>query len=473
MTQSDSHSVTSRDHTVPFLPAEASRPAWWLRSLLPLAGGAVLLEAGSRLLPLDGGSLLTAGILAGGWWLLSRRRSAPTPRRPASVSGWLERCSSLLERFDRLEGEAGSQRQRRRRARMDGLRLESDRTELRLALVGSRPPDLALQPRFSEALRCRQGLILHWGLPLPTTSRSWTWPEALESCDLLLYHLPLPLAAADLRWLEALPEGMPAWLLLQTSAGADRQQAVDELISQWPDARPERLLFWDGHSDPHSALQPLSRHLTREGASLRAATPLRCFQQLHRRWQAELEGLRRREWRDLQQRTQWLVAAGVFAAPMASVDVVILAVANGLMLREMARLWDCPWSLEQLRTAALELGRASLALGVVEWSSQALAAAGKLHGATWLLGGAVQALSAAYLTRVVSRAMADVLALSAGVEAPDLERIKREAPLLVARAAETEKLDWQVFLGQARRWSLERGDDRGTARGRQQPLPAS
>jgi uncharacterized protein len=149
-----------------------------------------------------------------------------------------------------------------------------------------------------------------------------------------------------------------------------------------------------------------------------------------------------------------LVAAGVVAAPLPSLDLLVLAVANGLMLREMARLWDCPWTLEQLQAAATELGKAALALGVVEWSSQLLAGMVKWHGATWLVGGAMQALSAAYLTRVVGRATADMLALSAGVSEPDLAEIKRQAPLLVARAAEAEKLDWPAFLEQGRQWLL-------------------
>ena len=66
----------------------------------------------------------------------------------------------------------------------------------------------------------------------------------------------------------------------------------------------------------------------------------------------------------------------------------------------------------------------------------------------------MQALSAAYLTRVVARATADMLALSAGVSEPDLAEIKRQAPLLVARAAEAEKLDWPAFLEQGRQWLL-------------------
>jgi hypothetical protein len=79
----------------------------------------------------------------------------------------------------------------------------------------------------------------------------------------------------------------------------------------------------------------------------------------------------------------------------------------------------------------------------------------KWHGPTWLLGSAVQALSAAYLTRVVGRALADTLARSVGVADPDLERIRREAPLLVAQAAEAEKLDWPAFLRQGRQWLAE------------------
>ncbi|MEB3201532.1 MAG: DUF697 domain-containing protein, partial [Synechococcus sp.] len=131
----------------------------------------------------------------------------------------------------------------------------------------------------------------------------------------------------------------------------------------------------------------------------------------------------------------------------------------GLMLQEMARLWDCPWTIAQLQAAAGELAKASLALGVVEWSSHALAGLVKWHGATWLVGSALQALSAAYLTRVVAHAMADMLALSVGVPEPDLAAIKRQAPLLVARAAEAEKLDWSAFLDQGRQWLASQAGD--------------
>jgi hypothetical protein len=49
--------------------------------------------------------------------------------------------------------------------------------------------------------------------------------------------------------------------------------------------------------------------------------------------------------------------------------------------------------------------------------------------------------------------MADYLALAVGVPEAELEALlQRQAPLLVARAAEEERLDWGAFLQQGRLW---------------------
>jgi uncharacterized protein (DUF697 family) len=200
-------------------------------------------------------------------------------------------------------------------------------------------------------------------------------------------------------------------------------------------------------------LAPLNGWWSAAAPELQQHTQRRCLEELHGQWQGELESLRRQHWQRLLQRTQWTVAAGVVVAPLPSLDLLVLAAANGLMLQEMAQLWECPWTLEQLQAAAMELARAALTQGVVEWSSQTLASVVKLHGATWLVGGALQALSAAYLTRVVGRSMADYLALAAGVPEAELQALlQRQAPLLVAQAAEAEKLNWGAFLQQGRQW---------------------
>jgi hypothetical protein len=91
----------------------------------------------------------------------------------------------------------------------------------------------------------------------------------------------------------------------------------------------------------------------------------------------------------------------------------------------------------------------------VEWTSQTLLGLAKLEAGSWLAAGVMQSLSAAYLTRVVGRSMADWLAVNAGVSELDLASLKREAPLLIARAAEEERLDWSSFLQQSRQWALK------------------
>jgi uncharacterized protein (DUF697 family) len=424
----------------------------WQRPVLLLAGGLLVSESLVQALHLDAG-LLPVAALAGGWWWLSQRNRPVTPRLPNNPAAWLERCQSLLAQFERLEGGAGQAAQQRRQAELQALRASTAPRPLDLALVGCQLPPKEHQQAVAVGLRHRGSLRLHWGEPLPTATERWSWPAAVRDCDVVVYHLPLPLLAVDLRWLEALPAGQPLWLLCRGAEAEAAAAALAPLHGQGPEPISSRLLLWDGEAASlDNSLEPLTRWLNQESGTLRQATPLRRLEEVHRCWQAELETLRRREWRALLQRSQWLVAAGVAATPLASLDLVVMAAANALMLQEMARIWDCPWSAEQLRAVAAELGQACLGLGLVEWSSQALLAVLRLEGTGWLVGTALQALAAAFLTRVVSHAMADYMALCSGVAAPDLEAVKRQAPVLVSQAAAAERLDWNGFLQQASGW---------------------
>ena len=441
---------------LPSLAGQAWRRLW--PALAVTAAGGLALDGLGRLAH---GPLLSAAAAAAGlgalWWL---RPAGVRSKGPAAadVSGWLERLQLLEARFQDLEPspEAGSasaspERQRRHQE-FTSLRTQLERPGLHLAVVGHPPQDPLWRARLGTALRGPEPLTLHWARPLPVTSERWHWPEPFVSCDALIYCLSGPLMAADLRWLQALPDGLPLWLLLNPGSPGRGQGASAELIAQLGLEPAPPVLCWSDPAHLSAALQPLARLCADAAPRLRRHRQLRSLEDLHGRWQGQLEQLRRSRFQGLQQRTQWLVAAGVVAAPLPSLDLLVLAVANGLMVKEMARLWDCPWSAEQLRAVAVELARASLMLGVVEWSTQALASAVKWHGATWLLGSGVQALSAAYLTRVVGRAMADSLARSVGVPEPDLQRLRREAPLLVARAAEQERIDWAGFLRQGQQW---------------------
>lgn len=440
------------------LSAPVGLPRWWPVAGV-LAGGWVVGDA--LHLPLS--AVVPLGAAIGGCWWLSRRRRPLQPPQPRTSGAWLERCAQGLAQFERLDAAAHPALMRHRQE-LDLMRERQQRTAQDVALVGLRDADPPLLAAVGAALAGTQSVRLHGSKPLATASPDWRWPSPMEQCDHLLYRLRAPLSAADLRWLEAVPEEQPLWLLVEAEGASPLDELRRDLVAQLPRCPEDRLLFWNGErADLPASLLPLRRRLGERGRQQLEATQLRCLRQLHGRLQGDLEHVRRQRWKQVQMRTQWVVAAGVFAAPLPSLDLLVLGISNGLMLQEMARLWDCPWSTEQLKETALELGKAALALGLVEWTTQALASLIKLHGATWLVGGAIQALSAAYLTRVVSHAMADVLALSVGVEVADLERLRRQAPLLVAQAAEAEKLDWGLFLQQAREWCRRQGSQPGMA----------
>ena len=406
-------------------------------------------------------SLVSLSAAGAGLWLLGGRSRPSAQHLPQSSEGWLERCEAVLEQFQTLESsgsdEAQAQDQRfqqiqeLRRTQLQVLRQRQQESAIHLALVGTEAWSEQDQATLLAQCPCVHPLRVHRSHALPLSPQFWVWPETFRQCELLLYRLDLPLTAADLRWLEALPQQQRVGILVRTQPEIDAAQQLQQLEQQLPVHLSDR--FWLLSDQEACDYQDLSAWLTESTPLSRERNQQRCLQELHDAWQLELEGLRRQHWSRLLQRTQWTVAAGVVVAPVPSLDLLVLAAANGLMLQEMARLWNCPWSLEQLQAAAAQLGKAALTLGVVEWSSQALASVIKWHGPTWLLGGAMQALSAAFLTRVVGRAMADYMALAAGVPEEELEvLLQRQAPLLVARAAEEEKLNWNAFLTSAQQW---------------------
>ena len=407
----------------------------------------------SDVMHIPGGGLGVAA--AAGLWWLSRPAKQPSFREPASLKGWIQRCEEVLSQFEQLEAELGLQGLHTPREK-ELRRIEDFDAPLSLGVVATEGSALPSTVHLQQALAGVSSLDLCLANPLPVTSRSWSWPDDLQELDVLMHVLSLPLRAADLLWLDQLPADRPVWLLLRSSSDLSAEDHLEALCCQLPERWHQFLLPWSGEAlELRGVLQPVRQQLMRS-QRVRQGTRQRLLSSLHRRWQAELETLRRERFRLLLQRSQWIVAGVVIASPVPSVDLLAVAVGNGLMVKEMATIWGCSWSAEVLQVVARQLGSAALAQGVVELSGQALLGLAKLDGASWIAAGAMQGLSAAYLTRVVGVSMADWMALNAGVAEPDLEELKRQAPLLVARAAEQERLNLAGFAQQAREWIQER-----------------
>ncbi|MGC6482812.1 MAG: DUF697 domain-containing protein [Synechococcus sp.] len=441
---------------VPSLGSLIAQPKALRPVVIAGAGLVVTQWALADLLHVPGGGIAFVA-LGGGLWWLSRPTKPPGFESPSSLQGWLKRCDVVMDHFDEFEAQIGTPPSRlQRQQALDRL---LDRSHpLSVGVVGSEGVTLPESDRLQQALSGPHALSLCVGHALPSISDTWAWPQALQEQDALIFVLPLPLRAADLLRLQQVPDRQPVWLVVhQSQLSAQSGSTHQALLTQLPERWHQRLLVWDGTAEQlRSVLMPV-RQLLLQPQQGRDLTRQRLIETLHCQWQAELECLRRDRFRALLQRSQWIVAGAVVASPLPSTDLLAVAVGNGLMLKEMGVIWGCRCTSDVLQVATKHLAGAALAQGVVEWSGQALLGFAKLEGSTWLAAGVMQALSAAYLTRVVGASMADWLALYAGVAEPDLALLKRQAPLLVAQAAERERLDWQGFLQQAGRWVQDQG----------------
>ncbi len=418
--------------------------------LRPLALAGAGLLAGQWLIsdvlhvPSGGLGLLAAGGVV--IWL-GRKPSQPRFAAPVSLDGWMTRCQEVLDQFARFEQQPSADLARRAE-----LKLVLDRCgPVRMAMValgGSQGPNEA---DLSSSLAGPAPVTLSLCHPLTTTNDgSRCWPSGLLDQDLILFSLQGPLLASDLLWLQQVPDDQPAWLLVSNDALDATTDAVAAVRDDLPERWSECISVQESSMQLRTALAPLRRSLKQAAVETRP----RLLADLHRRWQRDLESLRRERFLQIQQRTQWVVAGSVMASPIASLDLLAVAVANGLMIKEMGEIWGTSLQPDVLREAAAQLVRVALAQGVVEWTGQTLLGLAKLDGGSWLIAGSMQALSAAYLTRVVGRCMADWLAINAGVDELDLVALKQQAPLLVARAAEEERVNWNGFVQQSREWLL-------------------
>jgi uncharacterized protein len=97
---------------------------------------------------------------------------------------------------------------------------------------------------------------------------------------------------------------------------------------------------------------------------------------------------------------QWIAAAAAFANPFPSLDLVATAAINAQLVLDLGAIYQQQFSLDQSKTTAKTMASLMIKLGLVEFSSQAIAPLLKSSALTYVAGGMLQGVSAAYLTRV-------------------------------------------------------------------------
>jgi len=151
-------------------------------------------------------------------------------------------------------------------------------------------------------------------------------------------------------------------------------------------------------------LEPLTDHLGKilvaEMSQLRLGTRWRQAQSLKQTIQAALNRSRRERALPLIETCQWSAGIATFVNPIPSLDVLALVAVQTQLVLDLGNVYHHTFSLKQAQQLAKTLAEGMLKLGLVELSTQTVGVLLKSHAFTYVAGGLVQGVSAAYLTRI-------------------------------------------------------------------------
>lgn len=401
------------------------------------------------------GSLVTSALVlgAGVWWWRHRQPSAvttpaaPTAIAPASRATVLAALEALLPLIEQVEQEGKTsetpyQVQVARLAQRQGdLVAALDRPDLRVAVVGAPGTGKTTLVQHLQPTTLGEQALLITEVNRPASSpddssAATDWAAAIADQDALIYLVTEDLTASaqgDLLTLATAGHTLVLVLNKQdhyqpehrATVLANLQRRVQALpgtvevvaIAAAPNPIKVRTHQADGtHQErwetPDPALdclQPIVQRWRQTQTHLVTQTVQRQGQYLRQDIQRALNQLRRDRARPLVETLQWTAAATALASPLPSLDLLAAVAINGQLVMDLGRIYGQPLTLDQAKVAAAELAGLVVKLGLVEASTQVLTTALKSHAATYLVGGVVQGLSAAYLTHVVGESLMDCL----------------------------------------------------------------
>lgn len=373
--------------------------------------------------------------LGGGWWWLKQQRQPaldlPAPMAPVdrtSVQAALDQTQALLEQLAQematTEAPQAEAALAPLQATWTAIATELDRTNLRVAILGNASVGKTTLVEQLTTLWATQApssvAVVDTAANVPITD--------VATADLIVFVTTGDLTDSELQRIEALtqrqqpvvvafnkrdqylPDEQP--LVLQQI----RERVLGKLpvqnvvaIATAPGAVKVRQHQPDGSvterleqpaADITALIERLAGQVAESGQQLILTTVQRQVVDLKAQIQEQLNRVRRDRALPLIEQSQWIAAASAFATPLPSLDLLATAAINTQLVMDLGRLYQQPLSLDQAKTMATALAELMVKLGLVELSTQAIAPLLKSHALTFVAGGLLQGISAAYLTRL-------------------------------------------------------------------------
>jgi uncharacterized protein len=163
--------------------------------------------------------------------------------------------------------------------------------------------------------------------------------------------------------------------------------------------------------EPEADIVPLLKRLAAvlraEGEDLIADNILLQSQRLGDEARKIIDRQRRQQADKIIERYQWIGAGVIAVTPLPVVDMLATAAVNAQMVVEIGRVYGCELNSDRGRELALSLGKTLISLGVVKGAVELLARALQFNLATYVVGKALQAVTAAYLTRIAGKSFVE------------------------------------------------------------------
>jgi GTPase SAR1 family protein len=385
-------------------------------------------------------SIWSAIAVGTGLWLFQQRASQNVQLQPQSSPldrATVEKAIAQAEgAVSHLKAEAEHEALAQLGERVAQLRAELDRQEIRLAVTGGKAVGKtkliqvlksSWVPQIQQPLCWKETPALFTGMDADLTAETAVEDAAIAS-DLVLFVTTGDLTEPEFQTLKQLraanqhtmlvfnkqdqylPEERATVLLslrqrMQAMLGAEdvvgiaaspspvkvRQHQADDSVQEWMEQPAP---------DTKQLTQQLAQTLAHAGQQLVWATTLRVAVALKAEVKSALNAVRRDRALPVIEQYQWIAAAADFANPVPALDLLATAAINAQLVMELGGIYQQKFSLQQAQAVAGTMGNLMLKLGLVELSTKTIGTVLKSNAITFVAGGVVQGVSAAYLTRL-------------------------------------------------------------------------
>jgi small GTP-binding protein len=177
-------------------------------------------------------------------------------------------------------------------------------------------------------------------------------------------------------------------------------------------ASPRSVLLASGETfqpspQINNLLSRLAAILRLEGEDLVAENILLRSQALGEKTRELIERERFLKTNKVINRHQWINAGVVAATPLPAIDFLATAALNTQMAIEIGRIYDYNLDREAAKELVTSLAKTLTGLGIVKGGIQIITTTLQLHPATFLVGHAIQGITAAYLTRIAGNSFVE------------------------------------------------------------------